>query len=142
MPSRTQITRHDCVEGWSAIAKWKGVPLAEIIHACSAHAEAKYVVFHCMDTDDSGANYYESIDFVDATSSPNDLSLRDERSRPANRTWRPAAPQNRKRNSATNTPNTSARSSSSSTYDKDRFQVKAATGKIKATEWYAGISNF
>jgi DMSO/TMAO reductase YedYZ molybdopterin-dependent catalytic subunit len=29
MPSRTQITRHDCVEGWSAIGKWKGVPLAD-----------------------------------------------------------------------------------------------------------------
>ena len=27
MPSRTQITRHDCVEGWSCIGKWKGVPL-------------------------------------------------------------------------------------------------------------------
>ena len=31
LPARTQITRHDCVEGWSAIAKWKGVPLAEIV---------------------------------------------------------------------------------------------------------------
>ena len=31
LPSRSQITRHDCVEGWSAIAKWKGVPLAEIV---------------------------------------------------------------------------------------------------------------
>jgi DMSO/TMAO reductase YedYZ molybdopterin-dependent catalytic subunit len=28
LPSRTQITRHDCVEGWSCIGKWKGVPLA------------------------------------------------------------------------------------------------------------------
>src|SRR5690606_22846610 len=31
MPSRTQITRHDCVEGWSCIAKWTGVPLATIL---------------------------------------------------------------------------------------------------------------
>ena len=66
MPSRTQITRHDCVEGWSAIAKWKGVPLTEIIRRVHAAPEAKYVVFHCMDTDDSGAHYYESIDFRDA----------------------------------------------------------------------------
>ncbi len=36
MPSRTQITRHDCVEGWSAIAKWKGVPLTEIIQRVHA----------------------------------------------------------------------------------------------------------
>src|SRR4029434_2615862 len=33
MPSRTQITRHDCVEGWSAIAKWKGVPFTEIMRS-------------------------------------------------------------------------------------------------------------
>jgi DMSO/TMAO reductase YedYZ molybdopterin-dependent catalytic subunit len=67
MPSRTQITRHDCVEGWSAIAKWKGVPLTEIMQRVQPGSEAKYVVFQCMDTDDSGANYYESIDFRDAT---------------------------------------------------------------------------
>ena len=66
MPSRTQITRHDCVEGWSAIAKWKGVPLARIIDRVQPAAEAKYVLFFCMDTDDSGNNYYESIDLMDA----------------------------------------------------------------------------
>ena len=62
MPSRTQITRHDCVEGWSAIAKWKGVPLTEIMQRVQPGPAAKYVVFHCMDTDDSGSHYYESID--------------------------------------------------------------------------------
>jgi DMSO/TMAO reductase YedYZ molybdopterin-dependent catalytic subunit len=66
MPSRTQITRHDCVEGWSAIAKWKGVPLAKIIERVQPAAEAKYVVFYCMDTDDSGNHYYESLDLRDA----------------------------------------------------------------------------
>jgi DMSO/TMAO reductase YedYZ molybdopterin-dependent catalytic subunit len=66
MPSRTQITRHDCVEGWSAIAKWKGVPLAEIARRAQPTSDAKYVVFHCMDTDDDGSNYYESLDMVDA----------------------------------------------------------------------------
>ncbi len=66
MPSRTQITRHDCVEGWSAIAKWKGVPLTEIMRRVQPTPEAKYAVFHCMDTDDSGAHYYESIDLLDA----------------------------------------------------------------------------
>jgi DMSO/TMAO reductase YedYZ molybdopterin-dependent catalytic subunit len=67
MPSRTQITRHDCVEGWSAIAEWKGVPLTEIIKRTQPTPEAKYVVFYCMDTDDNGAHYYESIDFRDAS---------------------------------------------------------------------------
>ena len=31
MPSRTQITRHDCVEGWSCIAKWTGTPLGPVL---------------------------------------------------------------------------------------------------------------
>ena len=66
MPARTQITRHDCVEGWSAIAKWKGVPLAEIIKQAQPSPAAKYVVFHCMDTDSDGSNYYESLDLIDA----------------------------------------------------------------------------
>jgi len=66
LPSRTQITRHDCVEGWGAIAKWKGVKLEEIVNQVQPAPEAKYVVFRCMDTDSDGANYYESIDLIDA----------------------------------------------------------------------------
>ena len=66
MPSRTQITRHDCVEGWSVIGKWKGVRLEEIINRVQPGTDAKYVVFRCMDTDSDGANYFESIDMIDA----------------------------------------------------------------------------
>lgn len=66
MQSRTQITRHDCVEGWSAIAKWKGVPLAELLTRVQPSAKAKYIVFYCMDRDSSGNAYYESIDMTDA----------------------------------------------------------------------------
>jgi DMSO/TMAO reductase YedYZ molybdopterin-dependent catalytic subunit len=66
LPSRTQITRHDCVEGWSAIAKWKGVPLKEIMQKVEPDPRARYVVFHCMDADDDGKFFYESIDFRDA----------------------------------------------------------------------------
>jgi DMSO/TMAO reductase YedYZ molybdopterin-dependent catalytic subunit len=66
MPSRTQITRHDCVEGWSAIGKWKGVPLARIIERVQPAAEARYVVFHCLDTSSRGIHYYESISLEDA----------------------------------------------------------------------------
>lgn len=65
-PSRTQITRHDCVEGWSAIGKWKGVRVEEILKLVRPRPEAKYAVFRCMDTDSDGNNYYESIDLVDA----------------------------------------------------------------------------
>jgi DMSO/TMAO reductase YedYZ molybdopterin-dependent catalytic subunit len=67
-PSRTQITRHDCVEGWSAIGKWKGVPLHEILARVDPLPNARFVVFHCADPmEDDGANpYYESIDMEDA----------------------------------------------------------------------------
>jgi DMSO/TMAO reductase YedYZ molybdopterin-dependent catalytic subunit len=67
MPSRTQITRHDCVEGWSAIGKWKGVPLREVFALVEPARAARYVVFYCADPmDESGARYYESIDMEDA----------------------------------------------------------------------------
>ncbi len=68
LPSRTQITRHDCVEGWSAIGKWKGTPLHELLALAKPSAQAKYVVFHCADPmNDNGTQlYYESIDMDDA----------------------------------------------------------------------------
>lgn len=67
MPSRTQITRHDCVDGWSAIGQWTGVPLAEVLKRVSPLPDARYAVFRCADArPGSDANYYESIDMDDA----------------------------------------------------------------------------
>jgi DMSO/TMAO reductase YedYZ molybdopterin-dependent catalytic subunit len=68
LPSRTQITRHDCVEGWSAIGKWKGVKLSALLDAVHPKADARYVVFHCADPmePDGASPYYESIDMDDA----------------------------------------------------------------------------
>ncbi|MBS0321198.1 MAG: molybdopterin-dependent oxidoreductase [Proteobacteria bacterium] len=68
LPSREQITRHDCVEGWSAIARWKGARLSAILAAAKPKANARYVVFHCADpmNEDGTGFYYESIDFEDA----------------------------------------------------------------------------
>jgi DMSO/TMAO reductase YedYZ molybdopterin-dependent catalytic subunit len=65
LPARTQITRHDCVEGWSAIGKWTGVPLRTILDTVRLRADARFIVFHCAD-DFGGKPYYESIDLVDA----------------------------------------------------------------------------
>ena len=65
LPSRTQITRHDCVEGWSAIGKWKGVPLGELLARVQPRPSARYAVFHCADPDDEDQYYYESIDLED-----------------------------------------------------------------------------
>ena len=66
MPARTQITRHDCVEGWSCIGKWTGVPLAELLARVGLRPEARFVVFRCADTMDDGGRYYESVGLDDA----------------------------------------------------------------------------
>jgi DMSO/TMAO reductase YedYZ molybdopterin-dependent catalytic subunit len=70
IPSRTQITRHDCVEGWSCIAKWTGAPLKAILDEARVRPQARFVVFHCLDTIERSLSgevkYYESIDMIDA----------------------------------------------------------------------------
>jgi DMSO/TMAO reductase YedYZ molybdopterin-dependent catalytic subunit len=77
-PARTQITRHDCVEGWSCIGQWTGAPLAHILALAKPKPEARYVVFYCADPMgagdvDSQGNpipapfYYESLDLLEAT---------------------------------------------------------------------------
>lgn len=62
LPSRTQITRHDCVEGWSCIGKWAGVPLSEILNRARLKPEARYVVFRCADTMDQGGDDADAAD--------------------------------------------------------------------------------
>jgi len=64
-PQRAQITRHDCVEGWSAIGKWQGPQLGAILRAAGLSSRANFLVFHCAD-DFGGVPYYESIDLNDA----------------------------------------------------------------------------
>lgn len=75
MPARTQITRHDCVEGWSAIGMWTGVQLGLILRAAGIRPGARYAVFHCADNLDgepakggmqAPGQYYESIDLKEA----------------------------------------------------------------------------
>jgi DMSO/TMAO reductase YedYZ molybdopterin-dependent catalytic subunit len=70
LPSRTQITRHDCVEGWSCIAKWTGVPLGTVLNLAKPKVTARYAVFHCYDAIEKSLSgvvtYYESIDLIDA----------------------------------------------------------------------------
>jgi DMSO/TMAO reductase YedYZ molybdopterin-dependent catalytic subunit len=75
LPARTQITRHDCVEGWSAIGMWTGVRLGLLLKAAGMAPNAKYAVFHCADNlegepakggEQSPGQYYESIGLADA----------------------------------------------------------------------------
>ena len=70
LPPRLQITRHDCVEGWSCIAKWQGVPLGTVLTLAKPKLTARYAVFHCFDAIERSLSgevfYYESIDLIDA----------------------------------------------------------------------------
>lgn len=70
MPARTQITRHDCVEGWSCIAKWTGTPLGPVLDQAGVKPAARYCVYHCYDNIQRGLSgdilYYTSSDLVDA----------------------------------------------------------------------------
>ena len=70
LTARSQITRHDCVEGWSCIGGWTGVPLAVVLERVGLRPEARFAVFHCADELPFYAGgrdpYYESLDLVDA----------------------------------------------------------------------------
>jgi DMSO/TMAO reductase YedYZ molybdopterin-dependent catalytic subunit/thiosulfate reductase cytochrome b subunit len=60
--TQSQITEHSCIQGWTAIAKWSGVPLIEILVRCEPKPQARYVVFHSYQYDDKGYEYYEVLD--------------------------------------------------------------------------------
>lgn len=60
MPSRTQITRHSCEEGWSAISQWTGVPLSAVLETVGLQPGARYVQFHAYD------DLADSLDMMDA----------------------------------------------------------------------------
>ena len=65
MPQRTQITRHDCVEGWSAIGEWTGPQLSLLLDEAGLQENARFILFRCADNL-NGQDYYESIDLIDA----------------------------------------------------------------------------
>jgi DMSO/TMAO reductase YedYZ molybdopterin-dependent catalytic subunit len=60
LPSRTQVTRHTCEEGWTAIGQWTGVPLSLVLDAAGVLPTARFVVFHSYD------DWVDSIDMLDA----------------------------------------------------------------------------
>jgi DMSO/TMAO reductase YedYZ molybdopterin-dependent catalytic subunit len=60
LPEVSQITRHICVEGWSAIGKWSGAPLKDFLERIGADTRAKYVYFICAE------GYSTSIDMPTA----------------------------------------------------------------------------
>lgn len=69
MPQRSQVTRHICIEGWSAIGKWGGVRFSDFLLRACADTTAKYVALHCAD------NYWTSIDMPTALHAQTLLTL-------------------------------------------------------------------
>jgi DMSO/TMAO reductase YedYZ molybdopterin-dependent catalytic subunit len=60
LPSRTQITRHTCEEGWTAIGQWTGVPLSRVLDAVGILPTARFVVAYTVD------DWVDSLDLIDA----------------------------------------------------------------------------
>jgi DMSO/TMAO reductase YedYZ molybdopterin-dependent catalytic subunit len=61
MTKQVQITEHFCIQGWTAIAEWAGVPMKDIIMLCKPYKEARYVVFHSYQVTE-GDEFYEVLD--------------------------------------------------------------------------------
>jgi DMSO/TMAO reductase YedYZ molybdopterin-dependent catalytic subunit len=70
LPQVSQVTRHICVEGWSAIGKWSGVRFSDFLQRIGADLNAKYVGFQCAD------DYFTSIDMATALHPQTQLSFR------------------------------------------------------------------
>ena len=137
MPQLTQITRHDCVEGWSVIGKWSGVALADVLATWRPQPDARYVVFRCFDKDEAGAPYYESLDLHEAAHPQTLLALDSTTSRSTPITAPRCACASR-RNSATRARSGFAVSSSPHSFDHHR-RGKGGYWEDQGYEWYAGI---
>ncbi len=64
LPKQTQITKHDCIQGWSAIGEWGGVSLGQLLERCEPLPEARYLVFWSYSDDTSGRPFYETINLA------------------------------------------------------------------------------
>jgi DMSO/TMAO reductase YedYZ molybdopterin-dependent catalytic subunit len=65
MPKQTQITKHNCIQGWSAVGEWGGVPVTEVLKACQPKPDARYLVFTSYQhqaIEGKDRPYYEVID--------------------------------------------------------------------------------
>lgn len=65
MPKQEQITKHNCIQGWTAVAEWGGVKMTDVMELCKPKNGAKYVLFHCHDVDPQGAYYYSGLRLSD-----------------------------------------------------------------------------
>lgn len=59
MPKQEQITTHFCIQGWSGVAKWGGVPMSHILDIVKPTADARYAVFYSLADGSNGGRYYD-----------------------------------------------------------------------------------
>jgi DMSO/TMAO reductase YedYZ molybdopterin-dependent catalytic subunit len=75
-PKQTQITKHCCIQGWSAVASWGGVSLGDIVRRCRPLATARYVAFYALDNkatsepDPAGSGCFYSTVHIAVASHP------------------------------------------------------------------------
>jgi DMSO/TMAO reductase YedYZ molybdopterin-dependent catalytic subunit len=62
MRCKSQITKHVCVQGWTGIAQWAGISVADLLDACGIEPEGKRIYFHSFQMDPMGRCYYTSLD--------------------------------------------------------------------------------
>lgn len=65
LPYQDQITKHICIQGWSAIGQWGGIHMREIIKLAKPNKNAKYIVFHAYDVDGDNQPFYEALRVTD-----------------------------------------------------------------------------
>ncbi|GCE06040.1 hypothetical protein KDAU_33690 [Dictyobacter aurantiacus] len=68
LPVTSQITKHNCIQGWSGVGKWTGVCVSEILNRCQPKPEAKYLVFTSYGLDEhslDGEHYYPFYEVID-----------------------------------------------------------------------------
>jgi DMSO/TMAO reductase YedYZ molybdopterin-dependent catalytic subunit/thiosulfate reductase cytochrome b subunit len=59
---KSQITRHHCIQGWSAIGEWAGLPLSVLLEQCKPLERGSYLIFWSLQMDETGRPFYESLD--------------------------------------------------------------------------------
>ncbi len=73
LPQKSQITLHHCIQGWSGIAQWSGLPLTELIQLVRPSPKAKAVIFYSFGdgfdftTGIAAGQYYDSVSIENAS---------------------------------------------------------------------------
>jgi sulfoxide reductase catalytic subunit YedY len=62
----SNITKHCCIQGWSGVGEWTGIPVRDILTLCQPLPSSKYIIFHSYQKDDGVHEYYSSLDLEEA----------------------------------------------------------------------------